>query len=285
MANLTYERVGELMACVFQLLWNRPDGLPAREIISLIPEIIHLTESEQGWVAATNTTRYERIVRLSSMPLVKAGWLVKNEKGRWYLTESGREASRQFSDAQTMYAEALRLSKAGTGNTAEILMSLEIIQERSWQYIEQYLQDRKQAEMRRLVADLLEALDYHIVWLAPAEKVRGQIDMVVNADPLGANPTRILVQVRHKGQVTTLEGVKSFLSVLGPGDFGLLMSSGGFTREVRAELASSNYARLNAMDLEKFFNLWVRHFEKLSSDAKTRLPLQPIYFISPNAES
>lgn len=284
MANLTYERVGELMACVFQLLWNRPDGLPAREIIGRIPDILHLTESERGWVTATNTTRYERIVRLSSMPLVKAGWLVKNEKGRWYLTEPGREASRRFSDAQAMYAEALRLSKTGTGNTSEILMSLEIIQEKSWQYIEQYLQGRKPIEMRRLIADLLEALDYHILWLAPPEKVRGQIDMVVNADPLGSKPCRILVQVKHKGQVTTLEGVKSFISVLGPDDFGLLMSSGGFTRDVRSQLTSPNYARLNAMDLEKFFNLWVRNFSNLSADAKMRFPLQPIYFISPNAE-
>lgn len=284
MANLTYERVGELMACVFQLLWNRPDGLPAREIIGRIPDILHLTESERGWVTATNTIRYERIVRLSSMPLVKAGWLVKNEKGRWYLTESGREASRRFSDAQAMYAEALRLSKTGAGNTSEILMSLEIIQEKSWQYIEQYLQGRKPIEMRRLIADLLEALDYHILWLAPPEKVRGQIDMVVNADPLGSKPSRILVQVKHKGQVTTLEGVKSFISVLGPDDFGLLMSSGGFTRDVRSQLTSPNYARLNAMDLEKFFNLWVRNFSNLSADAKMRFPLQPIYFISPNAE-
>lgn len=284
MANLTYERVGELMACVFQLLWNRPDGLPAREIIGRIPDILHLTESERGWVTATNTIRYERIVRLSSMPLVKAGWLVKNEKGRWYLTESGREASRRFSDAQAMYAEALRLSKTGAGNTSEILMSLEIIQEKSWQYIEQYLQGRKPIEMRRLIADLLEALDYHILWLAPPEKVHGQIDMVVNADPLGSKPSRILVQVKHKGQVTTLEGVKSFISVLGPDDFGLLMSSGGFTRDVRSQLTSPNYARLNAMDLEKFFNLWVRNFSNLSADAKMRFPLQPIYFISPNAE-
>jgi restriction system protein len=281
MANVTLHRVGELVRCVFELLWNRADGLSARELIANIPEIVKLTDYELGWSLSTNTPRYEKIIRMATLPLVKAGWLVKTERGRWYITEDGRQASRQFANAQEMYAEALRLSDSGKQSTPEILMSLELVQEKAWQLIEKYLQERKPMEIRRLVADLMEAMQYHITWIAPVEKKHGQIDMVINADPMGAKLYRILVQVKHKGQPVTLEGVKSFLSVLGPNDFGLLMSTGGFTRDVVEELGSPSYIKINAMDLEKFFDLWVKNQDKLTQDAKNRFPLKLIYFLSP----
>lgn len=281
MASVTLHRVGELIRCVFELLWNRPDGLPVRELLASVPENIKLTDYELGWSLSTNTPRYEKIIRMGTVPLVKAGWLAKSERGRWLLTEDGRQASRRFASVQEMYAEAVRRSESGKEATPEILMSLEMVQEKSWQLIERYLQDRNQMEIRRLVGDLMEALQYHITWIAPVEKKRGQIDMVINTDPIGAQSYRILVQVKHKGQPVTLEGMRSFLSVLGPNDFGLLLSTGGFTRDVIEQMTSQTYIRINAMDLEKFFDLWIRNFDKLSTDARVRLPLKQIYFLSP----
>ena len=54
-------------------------------------------------------------------------------------------------------------------------------------------------------------MGYHVAWIAPPEKDHGQIDMVAYTDPLGASGPRILVQIKHKGQPTTMEGMKSFL--------------------------------------------------------------------------
>lgn len=281
MANITLHRVGELIRCVFELLWNRPDGLSARELLASIPEAIKLTDYELGWSLSTNTPRYEKIIRMATLPLVKAGWLVKSERGRWYLTEDGRQSSRRFATAQQMYAEALRLSENEKQTIPEIWMSLEMVQEKAWQLIERYLQERKPMEIRRLLADLMESMQYHITWIAPVEKKHGQIDMVMNTDPIGASSYRILVQVKHKGQPVTLEGMKSFLSVLGPNDFGLLMSTGGFTRDVIEQMSSQAYIKINAMDLEKFFDLWVKSFDKLSPEARARFPLKQIYFLSP----
>jgi restriction system protein len=136
-------------------------------------------------------------------------------------------------------------------------------------------------EIRRLLADLMESMQYHITWIAPVEKKHGQIDMVINTDPIGAKSYRILVQVKHKGQPVTLEGMRSFLSVLGPNDFGLLMSTGGFTRDVIEQMSSQTYIKINAMDLEKFFDLWIKNFDKLGPDARIRFPLKQIYFLSP----
>jgi restriction system protein len=282
MANVNLPRVSELMRCVFELLWNRPDGRSARELLASIPEAIKLTDYELGWSLSTNTPRYEKIIRMATLPLVKAGWLVKSERGRWYITEDGRQASRRFASAQEMYAEAMRLAESEKQTTPEILMSLEMVQEKAWQLIERYLQERKPMEIRRLLADLMESMQYHITWIAPVEKKHGQIDMVINTDPIGATSYRILVQVKHKGQPVTLEGMKSFLSVLGPNDFGLLMSTGGFTRDVTEQMSSQTYIKINAMDLEKFFDLWIKNFDKLSLESRTRLPLKQIYFLSPS---
>jgi hypothetical protein len=69
--------------------------------------------------------------------------------------------------------------------------------------------------------------------------------------------------------------------VLGPDDFGLFMSTGGFTRDVMEELGTHNYIKINAMDLEKFFDLWIKQYGKLNSDAQSHLPLKPVYFLAP----
>src|SRR5574339_1179012 len=109
MADITLNRIGELLRSVLELLWNKPGGLPAREIIAFLPEITPLTEYEKGYTPPSNVPRYEKYVRLATIPLVKAGWLVKSDKGRWYITGEGRAACRRYTNAAELYREALRL--------------------------------------------------------------------------------------------------------------------------------------------------------------------------------
>ena len=105
--------------------------------------------------------------------------------------------------------------------------------------------------------------------------------MVASVDPVGANGIRILVQIRHKGQVVTFEGLKTSLALLGPNDFGLLISTGGFTSDVLDEIRRREYQRINALDLVAFFDLWIRHYDRLSQEARNRLPIKPIHFLAP----
>ena len=92
MADITRRRTGEFLRFVFELLWDKPDGMPAKDILDAIPNAIKLTDYESGYYASTpNSPRFEKIVRFASIDLVHAGWLVKS-KGRWYLTEEGRQA-------------------------------------------------------------------------------------------------------------------------------------------------------------------------------------------------
>jgi restriction system protein len=279
MADVTLNRIGELLRSVLELLWGKLDGMPAREVLSFLPEITALTEYERGYSPATNMPRYERIVRLATIPLVKAGWLVKTDKGRWFLSEEGRRAARRYSNARELYKEALRLYEESRQNEPTYTMAVEEAEEKAWDGIHRYLLDTQRTEFRSLVAELLRAMGYHVAWVAPPEKDHGQIDLVAHTDPIGTRGPRILVQVKHKGQPVTLEGVTTFLSLLGANDYGLFISSGGFTNEVMQEIRTDPTQRTTLLDLENFFDLWVEHYDKLSDQAKHRFPLKKIYFL------
>ncbi len=279
MADITLSRIGELLRSVLELLWNKPEGLPAKEIMAFLPEITQLTDYERGYSPPTNTPRYERIIRLATVPLVKAGWLVKNNKGRWYITEEGRQACRRYPNAQELYKEAIRLFEESRQSVPAVTMTVEEAEEKAWEQIQRYLQEARRIEFQTLAADLLEAMGYHVAWSAPAEKDRGQIDIVAYVDPIGAKGPRILVQVKHKGQAITLEGLNAFLSVLGTNDYGLLISTGGFTTEVREEIRMDAFQKTTLLDLEGFFDLWVKYYGKLGQEAQNRFPLKIVYFL------
>ncbi len=279
MADITLNRIGELLRSVLELLWNKPDGMPARELLSILPEITSLTDYERGYSRSSNAPRYERMVRLATIPLVKAGWLVKTNKGRWFITEDGRQAARRYSSARELYREALRLFDESRQNAPLYAMAVEEAEERAWEQIHRFLLETRRTEFRSLVAELLRAMGYHVAWIAPPEKDHGQIDLVANTDPIGTRGPRIIVQVKHKGQAVTLEGVTTFLSVLGANDYGLFVSSGGFTGEVMDEIRTDPTQRTTLLDLENFFDLWIEHYDKLSQEARQRFPLKKIYFL------
>jgi restriction system protein len=160
-------------------------------------------------------------------------------------------------------------------------LALELIQEKAWENVVRYITTKSTLDIRQIIGHLFEAMQYHIAWIAPPQKKRGQIHLVANIDPVGANGQRILVQVKHTGQLVTIEGLKSFNSLLGSHDFGLLFSTGGFTPDSKELLNKTEYQKINAMDLEKFYEIWIRHYEKLSLDAHKLLPLKTIYVLSP----
>lgn len=280
MTEVTLGRIGELLRSTFELLWNKPEGLPARDLLALLPEITPLTEYERTYSPSTNAPRYERIVRLATIPLVKAGWLVKSDKARWYITEEGRQACRRYVNAQELYREALRLFDESRQNVPILIVTVEEAEEKAWEQIQKYIQDMRPFEVQELVGSLLRAMGYYVAWIAPPEKDRGQIDIVARVDPIGIKGPRIFVQVKHKGQPLTLEGLKSFSPVLGDSDHGLLVSTGGFTSDVKAEILKNVHQRISTLDLEGFFDLWVKYYNELSQEARNRLPLKAIHFLS-----
>jgi restriction system protein len=274
------KRAGELLRSVFEILWDKTEGLTAKEVLTLIPDFVKLTEEELKLSPETNTPRYEKIVRISTIPFTHAGWLIKNEKGRWFITEDGYQACRKFTNVQDFYTEAVRIYNVRRRVAPESVMEMEIAQETAWAQIEKHLHQLSPSELQVMLAELLRAMEYYPSWMAPAEKQRGQINLIAFSDPIGAKGQRIMAQIKHKGQAVTLEGIKSFLSALGPNDYGMIVSMSGFTNDAMLELNSNTFQRLTALDAPAFFDLWKQYYDLIDQKARYLLPLRVIHFLS-----
>jgi restriction system protein len=153
-------------------------------------------------------------------------------------------------------------------------------EEKAWEQIRSYLQEMRPYEFQQLVGDLLTAMGYHTAWSAPAQKERGFVNFVVYADSLGLGVPRIKVHILHSGQAVLYEGLKAFMSVLGAGEAGIFISSGGFTSSVMEEAQFQKTFQITLVDLEAFFELWVEYYDRLSHAARQRFPLKPVYFLA-----
>jgi restriction system protein len=286
MPDITTHRMGEILRRVFELLWFEPDGLPVHDIFEHVQKSTELSEYEKGYFPfAVSSPRYEVLIRVATIPLVKAGWIVKTPKGRWYITDRGRKASNQYVDSELFFEEAIRQYRDWKANEEKRLRHINSItkyeaEENSWEQIYQFIQGMSPIEFRTLTCELLQAIGYFVVWVAPPQKEKGQIDIIAFTDPLGVKYPRIVVHVSHKGQVVTQEGLSAMLSILGPDDHGIIVSSNGFTNQVKEDAIMHAHPDIRLIDLESFVDLWIKNYEKLNLDARQRLPLKPVYFLS-----
>jgi restriction system protein len=105
-------------------------------------------------------------------------------------------------------------------------------EEQAWMEISIYLRAMNPYEFQDLVADLLRAMSYHVNWVSSSGK-DGGVDILAWPDPLGTRPPRIKVQVKRQQQAVSVDGLRSFMAVLGDEDVGLFVSTGGFPRPPR----------------------------------------------------
>lgn len=279
MSNTTTKRTGELLRSVFEILWDKPDGLTAREVLSQIPYITQLTEDELKPLPNTNTPRYEKIVRIATIPMAQVGWLAKNKNGLWHITRDGYDACGRFANVQDFYQEAVRLYNERRRAFPENVMTLEVAQEAAWTQIKKHLHNLSPNDLQIMLAEILRTMEYYPSWMAPPEKQHGKIDLIAYTDPLGVQGQRIVAQIKHKGQAVTLEGIKSFTSILSQNDFGMIISMAGFTNEAMQELNINNLQKVTALDAAAFFNLWETYYGELNQELRRLLPLKAINFL------
>ena len=280
MADINPQRTGEFLRIVFELLWDKVDGMPAKEVLAAIPAVIQLSEYESGIYPSTpEHLRYEVIIRFATLPLVKAGWLVKN-KGRWYITDEGRQACKRLPSATAFYQEAARMYNEMRLKRPVLAINVEDAEEKAWEQMRRFLLDMNPYEFQKLVSDLLLAMDYHLVWVAPQGSDQG-VDIVAYSDPLGTRSPRLKVQVRHSERVLDGDDLQAFTTLIGSNDMGLLVSTGGFTNETRQAAISHAQLRLTLIDMDSFFDLWVQHYPKLTNEARQRFPLKAVYYVAP----
>ncbi|HEY8581056.1 MAG TPA: restriction endonuclease [Beijerinckiaceae bacterium] len=131
-----------------------------------------------------------------------------------------------------------------------------------------------------MVSDLLKAMGYHVHWVSPPGK-DGGVDIVAFTDPLGAQLPRIKVQVKRQAAAVDLQTLNSFLALVERDDVGLFVATGGFTRDATAAARGQTQRRVTLIDLERLVDLWIEFYGKLEDKARQRLPLTPIYFLTP----
>jgi len=295
MAEVTRRRTGELIRKLFEILISHPEGLQAREALDQLRAQAQLTDYEKGNYESGGS-RFDQIVRFATVDCVKAGWLQKH-KGRWSVTEEGKAAYAAYPDPETFYRRAIKLYREwkssqpegeprGEDEAADAIsgkaasVTFEQAEEQAWKEIEQYLRGMNPYDFQDLVASLLRAMGYHVSWVAPPGK-DGGIDVVAWADPLGTRPPRIKVQVKRQAQSVAVDGLRSFMALLGDDDVGLFVATGGFTKDAEEEARTQEKRKVTLVDLERLFDLWVEHYNRLDDAARRRLPLRPIYFLAP----
>jgi len=112
MASNRLRRQGDLVRGVLDLLLKNPDGLQAKEAISRLKTVVPPTSLEEGeYDSAPGVMRYDRDVRIATIPAVKAGWISKTKTGLWSITDEGRSAYNKYSDPEEMARDLRRIYK------------------------------------------------------------------------------------------------------------------------------------------------------------------------------
>lgn len=293
MADVTIYRTGELLRKLFEILIEHPEGLRAKDAIALVREQMELTDYEKGEFSSGGQ-RFEKIIRFATIDCVKAGWMVK-DRGIWTVTDEGKAAFYRLREPEVFYREAQRLYRAWKkSRKAESLpvsdskeleeksvtITFEEAEEQAWGEIENYLKTMPPYDLQKLVASLLKAMGYHVSWVSPPGK-DGGIDILAWNDPLGTRPPRIKVQVKREQASTNVGTLRSFMALLGDNDVGLFVSTGGFTRDAANEARTQQSRQVTLVNLQRLFELWVEHLDKLDEEARDLLPLKPIYYLAP----
>lgn len=292
MAEVTARRRGELIRAVFEVLIEHPDGLPAKDVLQTVANRVTLSDFEKAdYPNRPGIRRFEKHVRFASIKAVKAGWLLK-KKGDWILSEDGRSALKKYTDPEQFEREAGKLyrrwadarpeSPDAEADEPEVSAeaTIEEAEENAWREVERHLTSMPPYDFQRLVAALLTGMSYHVAWIAPPGK-DGGIDILAHTDPLGTSTPRIKVQVKRQQAKVTVEGLRSFLAVLGDQDVGLFVSTGGFTSDAESEARHQEKRRVTLVDLEALFDLWTEHYDRIEEKDRALLPLRSVYYLAP----
>lgn len=297
MAQITNKRLGELVQALFRILEKQPEGMKAKEALAALADSVTLTEYEAG--SYESGRRFEKLVRFATVDTVRAGWLIK-ESGIWTLTEEGAKALKLYKDPLEFHKKAAQLyqqwrkhhkglppdSQTSVGADVEddseksVSVSYEEAREQAQEKIDAFLHAMDAYDFQKLVADLLKAIGYHVTWIAPPGK-DGGVDILAYTDPLGTQGPRIKVQVKQQQKAVTEPDLKSFMANIGQYDSGIFFCTGGFTRDAENYARSQESKRIMLIDSSKLVQLWTDNIPRLSDQAWQRLPLTPIYFLTP----
>lgn len=129
-------------------------------------------------------------------------------------------------------------------------------------------------DMERLVSCMLKAMGY-CARITPKGPDGGR-DVIASPDILGLESPRIIAEVKHRKGPMGAPAIRSFIAGLRPGDRGLYVSTGGFTKEARYE-ADRAYVPVRLLDLDSFVRNYVEVYDKVNDNDRAILPLTRVW--------
>jgi len=279
----------------FNILKKADGSMRGKEVLDKIRNTIEFDEYENHRYEKTGYIRWESVFHFYTIDCIKAGYLRK-QKGFWTLTEEGEKAIKlgpeELLDTATKkYREWDANRKKEDDELEDEILDdksqqqkalLDQYQEQAIEGLREFILNKSPYDFQDMVAILLDAIGYHISFVSPKGK-DGGIDILAYTDPLGVNPPRIIVQVKHhpdssisSDDIQRLAGTMKRSS-----DVGIFVTSGTFSKPAELEARSSD-KHIELINFERFIDLWQEHYSKMEDTQKNMLPLQAIYFLGSN---
>lgn len=286
-------RKGELLRGVFRILHEVQEGLRKRIVLSRLEQILPPEENETR-IYSSGESYYRKLVGWITYDAKMSGWMIKENRGQWSLTNAGRRAYDEFPDPLNFFREVSkwrenRPSVENANDSDDNLgisdSTIEDAQENAWADIENYLAGMPPYNFQEVVAGLLEGMGHYIYWIAPPGP-DGGVDIHAGTDPVGVSGKRIKVQVKRRRDSLSVDAIRSFRDTLKSGDAGIFISTGGFTRAAEKD-AREGQRHLTLIDAARFFDLWEEHYEQIPEARRRLLPIKRVSFLDlsniPNA--
>lgn len=143
------------------------------------------------------------------------------------------------------------------------------------EFIKDKIQEMSWEDLQELVAAILRGMGYKTL-VSERGPDRGK-DIVASPDGLGLEDPKIKVEVKHRGQSMGSPEIRGFIGGLRPGEKGLYVSTGGFSKEAHYEAERSNVP-ITLIDSDMLVTLVVQNYDQFDADARALLPLRKIYW-------
>jgi len=292
----TVDRGAALLKFTLELLQKHPDGLRPRDIFREIEAKVALDAFDREPMKGSGLPRWRAALHFFSVAASKAGYLIKTDSG-WVITDEGRKvATASPDDLKRLVRAGYREWRWGAGKKPTAAASNETVEEqdeaesasvlfddskqKARAEIDVYLDRLTAFDFQELVAALLEGMGY-TTRLVSLPGPDGGTDALAYVDPLGARTPHIRVQVKHRDQPAGREEIAALRGIIrAEREIGVFVSSGGFSREAKRE-AEKGAVHIELLDLDRFLELWVQHYEKIPEAKRAKLRLQPVYFLAP----
>lgn len=284
----------------FAVMKEAGGSLKGYEVVEKIRSRLQFNEWENERYEKTGYIRWESILHFFTIDCIKAGYMQKM-KGTWSITPEGEEAMKlgpeEFLASATKAYWAWKRANENIDNPELIAdvphtdestqekshtVLLEHYEERAYESLRNFILAKNPYEFQDLVAALLQGMGYHISHIAPKGR-DGGIDIIAYNDPLGTQPPRIIVQVKHRPEskissddIQRLSGTMKRES-----DVGIFVTSGEFGQPAKTE-ARLSHKHIELIDFDRFIELWIKFYDKMQDEQKYKLPLHPIYFLGSN---